>query len=101
MAQRERLPVTRQEQLTIPPATPDDAQSSRTVSSDKMMSATPGYPPSRKERRMRWKLAVIVALFFTLPAWSAEPAPMQINDDVIEVARGGNEFATDLYAHLD
>ena len=46
------------------------------------------------------KLAAIFVLVFTRPAWSVEPAPMEITDDVMAVAKGGNEFATDLYARL-
>lgn len=46
------------------------------------------------------KLAAVFVLVFTRPAWSVEPAPMEITDDIRAVANGGNEFATDLYARL-
>jgi serpin B len=46
------------------------------------------------------KLATIFVLVFTRPAWSVEPAPMEITDDAMAVAKGSNEFATDLYARL-
>jgi serpin B len=46
------------------------------------------------------KLTVALALVFTRSAWSAEPAPKQVADDLMAVAKSNNEFATDLYAHL-
>jgi serpin B len=46
------------------------------------------------------KLAAVVVLVFARPAWSVEPVAMQITDDVKAVAKGDNEFATDLYARL-
>jgi serpin B len=45
-------------------------------------------------------LVAILVLVFTRLAWSVEPAPMKITEDAIAVAKGGNEFATDLYARL-
>jgi serine protease inhibitor len=50
---------------------------------------------------MNWKkLAAVLVLVFARPAWSVEPAPIEITDDVLAVAKGGNEFATELYARL-
>src|SRR6185295_10729989 len=46
------------------------------------------------------KLALVLVLVLTLPAWSVEPIRIEITDDVKAVAKGGNEFATDLYARL-
>jgi serpin B len=46
------------------------------------------------------KLAVILVLVLGQPVWSVETAPMEITDDVKAVAKGGNEFAADLYARL-
>jgi serpin B len=45
-------------------------------------------------------LATTFVLVVTRLAWCLEPAPMEITDDVIAVANGGNEFGTDLYARL-
>jgi serpin B len=48
----------------------------------------------------RLKLAAVLILVLAQPAWSVEPVAMQITDDVKAVAKGNNEFATDLYARL-
>jgi len=45
------------------------------------------------------KLAAVLVLVFTQPAWSREPASME-TDNVLAVAKGDNEFATDLYSRL-
>lgn len=44
------------------------------------------------------KLAIVVGLILTRHVWSAEPK--EIAPDVVAVAKGNNEFAADLYAHL-
>lgn len=46
------------------------------------------------------KLAIVFVLFFARTAWSVEPVSMEITNDVLAIAKGGNEFATDLYARL-
>jgi serpin B len=46
------------------------------------------------------KLAVVLVLVLGRSVWSMELVPMEINDDVKAVAKGDNEFATDLYARL-
>jgi serpin B len=48
----------------------------------------------------RMELAAVFILVTAPPAWSVEPASMEITDDVLAVAKGGNEFATDLYGRL-
>jgi Serpin (serine protease inhibitor) len=45
-------------------------------------------------------LVAVLTLVFTRPAWCAERSPMKITEDAIAVAKGSNEFATDLYARL-
>jgi serpin B len=44
------------------------------------------------------KLAIVVVLIFARHVWSAEPK--EITPDVVAVAKGNNEFAAELYAHL-
>jgi serpin B len=53
-------------------------------------------PPGMNAR----KLAALLVLVLCTPAWSWETAPVEITDDVLTVAQGGNAFATDLYARL-
>jgi hypothetical protein len=45
-------------------------------------------------------LVVACALTLAERAWSQETANVEITDDARAVARGGNEFATELYAKL-
>ena len=47
-----------------------------------------------------FRLAIVHVLVFSCPAWSLEPVKMDITADVATVAKGDNEFATDLYARL-
>ena len=46
------------------------------------------------------KLAMVLVFASAWPAFSREPTRMEIADDVMALAKGDNEFATDLYARL-